>query len=175
MSTCNLSNFSSIWFKHTSSHWFPHRSPSTIIYQQVHDIPSYNIRSSPLWGRSGLQDLQSQWVLNLQQLGPGPGLLWGGAKKRLLVIANSTSIFLFFGAPPPSPLEVAQVLEIVEIMDFIIANSTTISYIPLVCLKTQLSVPASTCIYCRLYVVRVDTYIVWFQWWSVEECLDLMA
>ena len=84
MSTCNLSNFSSIWFKHTSSHWFPHRSPSTIIYQQVHDISSYNIRSSPLWGRSGLQDLQSQSVLNLQQLGPGPGLLWGGGEKELI-------------------------------------------------------------------------------------------
>ena len=27
----------------------------------------------------------------------------------------------------------------------------------------------------RLYVVRVDTYTVWSQWWSVEECLDLMA
>ena len=27
----------------------------------------------------------------------------------------------------------------------------------------------------RLYAVRVDTYTVWSQWWSVEECLDLMA
>ena len=161
MSTCNLSNFSSIWFKHTSSHWFPHRSPSTIIYQQVHDIPSYNIRSSPLWGRSGLQDLQSQSVLNLQQLGPG-----------LLEIEDSLSIPRAGSGPGAR-----------DSQDYWFhysylcksSNSTTTSYIPLVCLKTQLSAPASTCIYCRLYVVRVDTYTVWSQWWSVEDCLDLMA
>ena len=87
----------------------------------------------------------------------------GGGEKKIACHCQFHEHFSFFWRPPPSPLEVAQVLEIVEIMDFIIANSTTISYIPLVCLKTQLSVPASTCIYCRLYVVRVDTYIVWFQ------------
>ena len=163
MSTCNLSNVPSILFKYTSSHDF---------HTEIHQPSSINKSTTSHHTSSGHHLYEGDLVSKTSNLnefsissnwGLGLGFSGGGTKKRLLVIANSTSIFLFFGAPPPSPLEVAQVLEIVEIMDFIIANSTTISYIPLVCLKTQLSVPASTCIYCRLYVVRVDTYIVWFQ------------
>ena len=174
MLTCNVSNVSSILFNHTSSHdsHTEVHQPASISNSTTshHTSPGHHLYEGDLVSKtSNLNEfsISSNWGLGL-------GFSGGGRKKDCLSLPIPRAFF-FFLAPPPSPLEVAQVLEIVEIMDFIIANSTTISYIPLVCLKTQLSVPASTCIYCRLYVVRVDTYIVWFQWWSVEECLDLMA
>ena len=105
-------------------------------------------------------------------LGSGPGAGRGGQKKNACGIGQPV---LFFSAPPrekprPNLLEIEDSLPIPRAICFCAppvrsgpgagdsrdygfhysylcksSNSTITSYIPLVCLKTQLSAPASTC------------------------------
>ena len=122
------------------------------------------------WASLGLDNLFFLFFAPPPQRSPVPGTNCWRLRTHCQFHEH---VFLFF-APPPS-LGSGPGARNSRDYGFHCSNSTTTSYIPLVCLKTQLSAPASTCMYCRLYVVRVDTYTVWSQWWSVEECLDLMT